>query len=871
MEKHPPKYALKFLRWFCREDYLEEIEGDLVELFEKKDEGSSRKAKVRFVFDVLCAFRLRNIKAMPLHNQPGLFRHHLTIGWRNLIRNKTYSLINVTGLTLGITCCLVLFIFVRYESTFDSGHLRSTQTYRVVQHTKLPDQTVYWNTTAYPLAEALRNDFVDFEHVTQTAGPMNRFFTVENEQDGEVRFEDDHVLFADAWYPQVFTLGWIAGDPATALGQANSVVLTEDILKKCFQGTLSNPTEALGRIILLNGKDPLTVTGVIKNPPGNISLRYHMIVSYEFFRQHNTYFAGNWSGNYQGTTFVVLNEGKDEKAIETRIANWKKKYLKPEDDARISYFLQPLAAMHTDVLYGSSPGSYQMPDSMLRAGLFVALFILGIAIVNFINLMTARSVARSREVGIRKTIGSTRYHLIQQFTLENALLVVAALPIAIGLTHIVLGNVNSFLSMIDLQLQLEAGDFLLIILVGVATVLLATIYPSLVLSSFRPLQIIQKKRMQGPGGYALRKVLIVFQFAIVQLFVIAAVIVAVQMYYFRNTELGFSSEAVVIIPVPEFDKLNAFRNSLLQSAHVHNVSFGSGPPMAVDGFLLGTTFRLPHQSKVEGKEAEMKIGDLHYLDFYDLKLISGRNFSTNKQSFDEFIINEKLAEAMGWKPEEAIGQKLLINEGEATIVGVVEDYHNNSLQRDITPCVILNWTYFQDRAFIRLNGVNQQALTFIEKIWKETFATSVYRYEFLDRSIEKEYQLEMLVFGGFKIFSILVIAIACLGLIGLMSFMTLRKTKEVGIRKVLGATIFQIVTLFSKEFIVLISLAFMIAVPIAYYFMERWLQGFIYRIELSGWMFLCGGILTLIIAVLTCSFQSVKAAMTDPVESLRME
>jgi ABC-type antimicrobial peptide transport system permease subunit len=873
MKIPPPKRSLKFLRWFCREDYIEEIEGDLVELFERRYHYlSPTRAKWSFTWDVIRSFRLRNLKAFGanLFNTI-MIQHYIKIGGRNLLRNKAFCTINITGLSLGLTCCLVLFIFVRYESGFDQFHPYSNQTYRIVQHTTYPDQTLYWNTTAYPLAEALRNDFPAFQLVTQAAGPLKRFFTVEDGHDEKVQFESSFVLYVDPFYPKVFDLNWISGDQRTAFRNPNSIVLTERIAEKCF-GETNTGQFALGRTVLLNGKDPMLVTGVVKDAPGNSNLRYEILVPYEFFKQNNPYPANNWSGNYTGTTFVVLPENHSLFDIESSIASWKKKYLNPEDDQRISYYLQPLKDIHTETLYGSAPGGYTMPGNIITAATFVGIFILLIAIANFINLVTANSVARAREVGIRKIIGSTRSDLFRQFTLENALLVIITIILSIGLSNFLLNQLNIVFSRINLQLSLQWSDTALALALGGLTILLGTLYPAVSLSAFRPLQIIKNDLPLGrTRGFSLRKSLTVFQFAIVQLFVIGAIVVAAQMNFFRSKELGFSSEAVVMVPVPQFDKIDAFKNSVLQNKDVDEVTIGSGPPMAINGFSLGTRFRQPDQQDLEGLEAEMKICDPGYLKFYNLELLSGRNFSSNKDTFDEFIVNERLIKSLGWTPEEAIGRKLVINEGEATIIGVTRDYHNASLQNGITPCILLNWNYFQDQAFVRIKNIRPEVLQSLEKTWRSTFTTSVFKYEFIDDAMANEYFVETLSFKGFTIFSIIVIVIGCLGLIGLMTFLTSRRTKEVGIRKVLGASVPQIIVFFSKEFVVLIVTAFVIALPFAYYLMIQWLEGFTYRIDLSWWMFLTGGIITLIIGILTAGLQAIKAAVVNPVESLRSE
>jgi len=869
MKVHPPKRSLQFLRWFCREDYLDEIEGDLVELFEKRSETISlHKAKWRFFCDVITSFKLRNLKVLKSTSNLIMFQHHLKIGSRQLLKNKVYSAINILGLTIGITCCLVIFIFIKYESGFDNFHPKAKETYRVVQHTKFPDQTLYWNTTAYPLAEALRNDFSEFELITQTAGPVNRFFSFENNDN---RFESNYVLFVDPYYPKVFNLNWVLGDPNTALQHTNSIIITEQIARKCF-GDQANDASILGKTIMLNGKDPLQITGVVKNAPGNSNLRYEILVPYEFFRQNNPYPSANWSGNYQGTTFVVLPDQLAKQDIETRVANWKKKYLNAEDDQRISYLLQPLEEIHTETMYGSSPGGYTMSKRILQALAFVGIFILLIAIANFINLVTAKSTARAKEVGVRKIIGSTWSNLVRQFILENTLLVFITIIVSLGITYGLLNQLNFFLHTIHLQLALQWSDVGLVLLLGLITILLGTLYPALILASFKPLQIMRNNLSIGTdSGFTIRKSLTVFQFSMMQLFIIAAIIVGMQMHFFKNGELGFSTDAVISVRVPQFDKLNEFKNTLLQNKDVIKVSFGSGPPMAVNGFALGTLFRLPNQPGEEGMEAEMKIGDLNYLDFYNLELISGKNFSENKFEFDEFIVNERLLKSLGWTAEEAIGKRLAINEGEATIVGVVRDFHNNSLQHEITPCVLLNWNHFQNLAFVHLANVKPEVLQSIEQMWKQSFTTSIFQYEFVDDSIAKEYFVETLSFKGFTVFSIIVALIGCLGLFGLMTFITSRKTKEVGIRKILGASAAEIILFFSKEFMLLILIAFLIATPVAFVLMRLWLEGFTYKIELAAWMFLSGGIITLVIALITSGFQTIKAAVANPVNSLRSE
>ncbi len=794
------------------------------------------------------------------------------IALRTISRNKVYSFINVIGLTLGISCCLVILIFVRYESSFDNSYPQAAKIFRVVQHTKFPEQTLYWGTTAYPLAAALRTDFSDFSTVTQTAGPVGRTFAVEN--NGVVnRFDEDRVLYADSLYTSVFETEWLAGDPGSALSDVNSVVLTKSVAHKYFGNAIEDFSSLLGKTILLNGKDPLAVTGIVRDPAGNVNLNYNLLVPYEFFRGNNPYQSSNWSGNYRGTTFVVLNDVNAKTAIEKKIASWKKKYLKPEDDSRISYFLQRLDNIHNETTYGAVPAGYTMSTAMLNSAIAVAVFILIIAAVNFVNLTTALSAIRAREVGVRKVMGSSRWRLVQQFVGEHALMIIFSLGVSIALTQIVLDQLNRALPVINLNLVFVERDILIVFAIASGIIALAAIYPAVVLAGYKPLDAIRARiQVSNTRRFSLRKSLIVLQFAVVQIFIIATIVVATQMSYFKNKDLGFNPESVTIVKSPSIDKLDAFRNSLLQIPGVEEVSYGSGPPVSVGDFQLGTSFRLPSQPVEEGMEAEMKIPDTTYMQFYNLQLLAGRTISTNKERFDEFVVNEKVIKAMGWSPEEALGKRLMINEGEATIVGVVKDFHNTALQEEITPCVFLNWQEFQWSTFIRTTHTNNhETLAGIEKTWKTFLPEGVYKYSSLSDEMAANYKTENMVFNGFTFFSVLAVAIGCLGLIGLMSFMTIRRAKEVGIRKVLGASITQIVNLFSKEFLILIAIAFVAAAPIAYVAMQSWLNDFIYKIELQWWMFAGGGAIAIVIAGITVSIQSIKAASANPVESLKDE
>ncbi|HMJ70811.1 MAG TPA: ABC transporter permease [Cyclobacteriaceae bacterium] len=801
-----------------------------------------------------------------------MLRNYFKTAYRNLLKNKVHSAINIAGLSIGIACAIVISVFVRYESTFDQYHKQTPNTFRVVQHTQHPEGMEYWGATCYPLAEALRNDFGDFAHVTQCAGPMKRFFSVDRGNSEIILFEEPHVLYIDTAYARVFDFAWLAGNPREALTEKNSVVLTETTAEKSF-GAIQNKDYAsvLGKTVMLNGKDPLIITGVVKDAPGNTTLQYAILVPYEFFKENNNYQATNWAGNYGGSTFVVLKNNSNQQAIEQKIAGWKKKYMKPEDDARINYFFQPVSEMHNETIYGTARMSYIMPHKILNAATLVGIFILVIAAVNFINLTTARAITRSKEVGVRKVMGSTRIGLMMQFVYEHSLLIVVTLSVSVGLGQLAIDQLNNFLTTINLKLTFSLDDAGAVLLIGCVVILLAAVYPAVVLSSFSPVDAIRNKMgYPGRGGFSLRRLLIVFQFTIVQLLIIATIVVATQIRHFSSADLGFVTQSVVSIPVPDGDKIEAFRNKLLENKNFTEVSFASNAPIQVDG-NYGTSYRLPQQDVVEGKMGQMTCIYPNYIDFFGIKLIAGRNITELRDPFDEFLVNEKLVRSMGWTPEEALGRRLTINEGEGTIVGVVEDYQNRSLKKELASTVLLNWKAIQARTYVKFTHQTPETLSSIEKVWKEFAPQAVFSHVFVAEAIDRQYALEHLVFNGFTVFSGLAILIGCLGLFGLASFMAIRRAKEIGIRKVLGASLSHVLSQFSREFILMVIFGFVLAAPVAYMMMERWLSEFPYRIDISWWMFASGGAIALLVALATVSFHSLRVGMANPVDSLRNE
>lgn len=815
---------------------------------------------------------------------------YLKISFRRLWTDKTSSTINILGLALGMMCCLVIYIFVRYELGFDSFHSASERTYRIVEHSKKADGVQHWPTTAYPLAEAIRQNIPGVK-VTQTAGPLARIISSTDSKGAVHRFEESRLMFTDNQYLRTFDFQniypkgiWLAGNAETAFSQTNSVVLTQKLAERYFAEYTGNFEQIVGKTLILNNSDPLVVSAIIRNPPGNTNLLFDMLVNYQFFKNNNQYQAGNWSGNYLGTTFVTLADGMDPKTFERQLASMKKKYMTKDDDNRISYFLQPLTDIHTEPLYEDFLGGYLVSRNILWGLTSLGVFLILIASFNFINLTTARALRRSKEVGVRKAVGSTQAQLFFQFIGETLIVASLAGVVALLTMGFVLKWLNSSLTIIsldlrpDMQVWLFSGALVLIVAV------LAGFYPAVVIARFQPVQALKNTVNTRRSGITLRQGLIVGQFCITYGLLVGTFVASGQMDLFQNMDLGFAKDAVITINGPRnqaISKMSAFRQQLLQNPSVREVSFSSGAPITKNHY--GTNFRLKSEDKSMDRQAEMKVVDLKYESLFGLKLIAGRwldqsNMLEDGSGFNGFVVNETMVKMLGLTPETAVNKMITISEGEAPIIGVVKDFNNVSPQQAIMPCVMMCWNSdFYEQIHVAMHMTNgawmnvSPTLKSIEKTWKSIFPQDVYEYAFLNESLAKGYMMEQLVFDAFRIFAGISIFISCLGLFGLATFAAQQRTKEIGVRKVLGASVASIMSLLFSDFLKLVLVAIVIASPIAWYAMENWLQDFAYRIEMQWWIFVVAGLLAIGIALFTVSFQSLKAALMNPVKSLKTE
>ncbi len=805
-----------------------------------------------------------------------MIKNYLKTAYRSLLRNKSYTFINVAGLALGITVCLIIFLLIRYELQFDTFNPNSARLYRVVHASKNSSGVEKSTITPYPFARAFRNDFPDIP-VTQFHFNYETLMTINDEKS-----EATNIAFADSLFFEILGFEVLSGNPKVELSQPGKVFITESYYKKI--GGDKVKTIKLGNLI------ELEVAGLIKDPPGPSHINFNMVASYRSLEGVAEQFLGfaidQWGLNASGFSYVLLPDGQSKEQLEARFPEFVNKYYSKEAAARETYSLQNLSDIHFDQEYDENPGTSSASVSVLIILGCIAVFILVIACVNFINLSTALSLKKGKEVGVRKTLGAQRSQLAFQYLSEAFLLTLFASLISVGIAEFAAPAVGQFLekniTASDLHNATTVG--FLSILIGL-TALLAGAYPALVMSKFNPVDALKSRFLtQQDSSVSLRKTLVVVQFFIAQVLIICTLVVASQIRYFQNTSLGFVKEAVVNVPLPDnkLETLEAFRTRLT-AAGISDVTFALGAP--IGDFNFGTGIYRSEIGAEERYSIRIKPVDIHYKEVYGLELVAGRWFyeSEEKLASNEnkeerqfaYILNEQAVNALGFaSAEEAIGKHVTtgLNDIEAPVIGVVKDFHTSSLHNALESVVMLNYPGLYYGAGIKINTNNASAeLKTIEGIWTQLFPEYLYEFTFLDDYVEKLYREEERMFAIFEIFAGIAIFIGCLGLFGLVSFMANQKVKEVAIRKTLGASTGQIVQLFSKEFIGLVIIAFVLAAPAAWYAMQWWLSEFAFKVEVSWIVFAAAIFLTLLISFVTVGYRSMRAAQSNPVNALKSE
>jgi putative ABC transport system permease protein len=881
MSLQPPKYPLRFLRWFCREDYIDEIEGDLIELFEKRAEESPDKAKRRFLWDVVKSCRPRNIKALRSQNSNNtvMLKNYLKVAWRNMLHQKMYSAVKVGGFAMGIAACVLISLFIKDELSYDLQYPDSDRIYRVIggyNETGIPDRQSFLQP---PLAKALKADFPEVEEAGRFLS-SNLFGAGSSEVRPVGRAQNTYeegFIFADPEFVRILGLPLVYGDPASVLNEPNTLLISKSKAEKYFPG--ENP---IGQAIILNNNTdrPYKIDGVFEDFPKNSHLHYDFMRTLrgmEFGKGEQNFWGSN---NYH--TYIKIRPGSDASSLESKLPTIVGKYILPAMQAggqpnakeianRISFSLQPVADIHLR----SEGIKDRLSHSDIRfVWIFgaVASFILLIAVINFINLSTAKSAKRAKEVGLRKTLGSQSSSLISQFLTESLLFSVFSFVAGTLLAVVLLPYFNE-LSGKSLGLPWSEWQFIPLE-IGAAIVVgfLAGIYPAFYLSRFKPAAVLKGGVSQGIKSSRLRSGLVVFQFATSIVLIAGTFIIYRQMEFILNQKIGFDKEQVLLIQGSNSlgEKSSTFKNELLQLPEIKSATVSNYLP--VSGTKRNSNGFYEEGKTSEGNAVYSQIWrvDPDYIQTLGMKLADGRDFMAEMPSESQsVIINQTMAKQFGF--EDPLGERITNGGGTWNVIGVLEDFHFESMKEEIGPLCLVLGNSPETIAVKVASSDMAGTIKAVTALWDEFVPQQPVRYSFLDEDYARMYddvQRTGSVFTAFAIFAILV---ACLGLFGLSAFVVEQRGKEISIRKVLGASLGNIFTLVTVDFVKLVLIALVIAVPVSWYLMDRWLADYSYRIEITWDLFAIAGLISVLIALLTISSESLKAAFLNPARRLRSE
>lgn len=803
-----------------------------------------------------------------------MIRNYFITSIRNLFREKGSTVINIAGLTLGITCSLVLFLLVKHLASFDSFHTNRDRIYRVVTESDGNNGKFYTPGVPPVLPDAFRQDFPEAEEVTFISSRTQALITIPQRTGESLKFhEDNGVAFSQPNFFKIFDRKIVMGSAAKGLDDPNEAIISQSLAKKYF-----GKEDVIGEILRYDTME-YKITAVMQDHPVNTDVPFNLMLSFASIKKAKDAIGWN-SITSDEQCFILLKDGEQAATIEKRIPAFVDKYLGEKNYGNETFVLQSLRDMHFDDRYQTFSQSSAPRERIIALGV-VALFLIVTACINFINLATAEAIKRSKEVGIRKSLGSTRSQLIGQFLGETSMVTIISMLMSLGLAELMLTFINSYMEL-SLALNFASDAMLWVFIIGVTVIvsLLSGLYPSLVISGFRPALALKNQiSSRSSAGFNLRRSLVVLQFVISQFFIIGTIVLIDQMNYFQKQELGFKKDAILIIPVPEqekpvfgdgFSKMRTLREELSALAGVEDVSLNSAPPSS--GSVSGTGFYFEGQDESERIDTQVKQIDGRYIGLYEIELLAGTNIG-DLDTATGFLVNEQLTKAAGFEtPDEIVGKKIRMWGKILPVVGVVRDFHTVSLHEPIEPTVLMNRVRGYDNLSVRMHpGEFQQTLAQIRTKWERAYPDHIFDYEFLDEHIHEFYEGEEKMAVLFSIFTSMAIFIGCLGLFGLATFMANQKTKEIGVRKALGASVESIVLLFTKEYVKLIVIGFLIAAPFAWFVMNLWLEDFAYRITLGPAIFIMGFGITLTIAILTVGYKSLKAAIVNPVKALRYE
>ncbi|GJM33741.1 MAG: ABC transporter permease [Saprospiraceae bacterium] len=878
---HPPKWADKFLEWYCKPELLEEIQGDIYELFYNRiEEGDSKEARRRFAWDVLRSLRLSTIKNFNLKLSPIMLRSNVKIAFRHLLKQKQYSFIKIGGFALGIAACLLISLFIRDELSYDLQYPDVDRIYRVIGQFNDDGKIEKGVHFPAPFGDVLESDYPEVElsgrfNSSELFGAGANELRVEGEMQN---FHEDGFVFADQEFMELLDIPMVYGDVKHALAQPHSIVISKSKADKYFPN--ENP---VGKHLILNNdeENAYKIGGVMEDFPATSHLHFDFLMTMtqvEFWPGEQTFWQAN---NYH--TYIKVRPGVDAAQLEKKMLAIIDDYIIPseieagstniEENARkASFYLQPLRDIHL-----RSEGIFdRLNHGDIRfVWLFgaIAIFILLIACINFINLSTAKSANRAKEVGLRKVLGSVRGHLVNQFLIESVLFSLFSFIIGVLLAGLVLPFFNQ---LADKSLSFPWHEWWFVPLLLVSTLvvgLFAGLYPSFYLSAFRPIDVLKGDLSRGSKSSGMRNALVVFQFTTSIILIIGTFIIYRQMDFILNKKLGYEKEQVLILGGANTlaEKESTFKQALLQLPQVKSASLSDFLPIPGtkrNGNVFWREGKTKEEDPISGQIWQV---DHDYLKTMGMNIVEGRDFSVDLALDSQaVIINQDMAKRLAL--DEPIGKRITNSSNVWEIIGVVEDFHSESIRDDIRPLCMVIGNNTTSHIAVKVNTTDMPGLIkSVEGIWDRFSPNQNIRYTFLDESFATMYADVQRMGRIFTSFAILAIIVACLGLFGLSAFMAEQRSKEISIRKVLGASVKSIIRLLTQSFLTLVLISLLIAIPLAWYVMQKWLEDFAYHITISWDVFVLAGLIAIVIALATISFQAIRTATANPVEALRKE
>ena len=799
-----------------------------------------------------------------------MLRNYLLIAFRSLRKNKGHAFVNVAGLALGITCSIVIFLIIRFELSYDNYHVDNDRIFRIATEFTKSEPHGHSAGITYPLPAALRQDFADLEYVAIVdANLYDPVIAITHENGIVDRFKEKKVVFTDPEYLKMFNYSWIEGN-SDALQKEKTVVLTASLAKKYFGNE-----SALNKVFNFNNEFDVTVTGVVADPPLNTDFPFRLILSSRLGKDKRGW--DNWGAMSSSLNCMVkLNKTTSKDAFEAKLKDWHLKYFtgnNEEDGKYRRYFLQPLSEIHTDTRFSNFGGRVVSKVTLLSLSL-IGILLLLTACINFINLNTVLIVKRSKEAGVRKTLGSSHGQLIWQFMGETFIISLIALFISAGLAELLLINLTPILTYrLSFFSMLDATTVMYLLILPILVTVIAGFYPAIRLSRFQPAKTLKSGMSASYSeGIMLRRGLIIFQLFISQSLVIITIVITQQINHFMAQPIGLNSEAVVEFLLPENkpEIIQTLKERLSTISGIENVTMSNTGSTSENAW--GGEFEATVNDKLIKEYTNVKFADEGYLKTYGLTLLHGENL-VKADSANRFVVNERFTKELGFQdPEKAIGVPVDMWGKKAVITGVIKDFNATPLQNELSPVIIMAGTTSYYIGAVRLNTNDlQRTIRDIQNTWQAVYPNYVFEHTFLDEQIANFYSAERRNSYTMGFFSTVAIFIGCIGLLGLVSFMVQQKIKEIGIRKTFGASVMQIVSMLSREFIVLIGISFLLSSPLAFYFMQKWLSNFAYRYSMNGLEFLAGLTLTLVISMLTIGYRSIRAAKANPIDALKTE